>query len=111
MGPEVHRWRGRWYLFTTLHDEAARLDLPPAGEYGTPVRLPNYRRSTVVAVADSLTGPFRLLDPKAPVLPPELMTLDGTLFSDDDGRPGWSTPTSGSSGWTAPSRPSRSPRT
>lgn len=85
--PEVHRWRGRWYLFTTLHDEQARLDVPPAGEHGTPVRLPGYRRSTVVAVADALTGPFHLLDPAAPVLPPELMTLDGTLFADDDGRP------------------------
>jgi hypothetical protein len=85
--PEVHRWNGRWYLFTTLHNTDVPLPVPEPGEYGTPFPVPNYRRSTIVAVADSLTGPFRMLKPEAPILPPELMTLDGTLFTDDDGRP------------------------
>ncbi len=85
--PEVHRWKDAWYLFTTLHDEDAVLEVPPPDRYGLPVPLPGHRRSTVTAVADSLTGPFRMLKPEAPILPAELMTLDGTLFVDDEGRP------------------------
>ncbi|WP_026925349.1 glycoside hydrolase family 43 protein [Glycomyces arizonensis] len=85
--PEVHRWNGAWYLFTTLHDENAVLEVPPPDQYGLPVRLRNHRRSTVTAVSDSLTGPFRMIKPEGPILPAELMTLDGTLFVDDDGGP------------------------
>lgn len=84
--PEVHRWNDRWYLFTTLHNEQDRIDTGPPDDYGMPFRLPNYRRSTIVAVSDSLTGPFRMVKTDRPVLPPELMTLDGTLFV-EDGRP------------------------
>nr|BFF23037.1 hypothetical protein GCM10025732_10020 [Glycomyces mayteni] len=85
--PEVHRWNGRWYLFTTLHDTDAPLPVPRPGEYGTPFPVANYRRSTVVAVADDLTGPYRMLKPEKPILPAELMTLDGTLYVDDAGKP------------------------
>jgi hypothetical protein len=85
--PEVHRYGSHWYLFTTLHDEDQRLPVPDQGAYCLPVPLANYRRSTIVAIADALTGPFTMLRPEAPNLPPELMTLDGTLFIDDDGAP------------------------
>ncbi|SDL10148.1 Glycosyl hydrolases family 43 [Glycomyces sambucus] len=85
--PEVHRWNDRWYLFTTLHDTDAPLPVPRPGEYGTPFPVANYRRSTIVAAADALTGPFRMLKPEAPILPADLMTLDGTLFVDEDGEP------------------------
>ena len=77
--PEVHFWRGRWYLFTTFHDEAAAL--PPAG------RRKPYRRGTVVAVADRLEGPFTLVGNGEPVAPKALMTLDGTLHVDAAGKP------------------------
>ncbi|GAB3234785.1 hypothetical protein GCM10027447_32170 [Glycomyces halotolerans] len=85
--PEVHRWRDSWYLFTTLHDDRAVLDRPAPDRYGLPLALPTHRRSTIVAVADSLTGPFRMLRTDAPILPAELMTLDGTLYVDPWDRP------------------------
>jgi beta-xylosidase len=78
--PEVHRWKGRWYLFATFHNDA--LPLPPGK-----TRHPTYRRGTVLAVADSLDGPFRLLRNGEPIAPSSLMTLDGTLYADPGGRP------------------------
>jgi GH43 family beta-xylosidase len=77
--PEVHRWRGRWYLFATFHNEKAALKR--AG-----VRS-NYRRATVLAVADRPGGPFRLVRGGAPIAPATLMTLDGTLHVDAGGKP------------------------
>lgn len=77
--PEVHQWRGRWFLFATFHDEAARL--PPVGK-----RQP-YRRGTILAAADSPEGPFTLVRDGEPVAPKELMTLDGTLYVAPDGKP------------------------
>jgi len=77
--PEVHPWRGRWWLFTTFHDEAAAL---PAIDKRKP-----YRRATVAAVADRPEGPFKLVRDGEPVAPKTLMTLDGTLHVDPDGRP------------------------
>jgi len=76
--PEVHRWRGRWYLFATFHDEGARL--PDAG-----ARRP-YRRATILAVADRPGGPFVPVRGGAPVAPADRMTLDGTLWV-EKGRP------------------------
>lgn len=77
--PEVHEWRGRWWLFTTFHDEAA--PLPPTG------RRKPYRRGTVVAVADRPEGPFKLVRDGEPAAPTDLMTLDGTLHVDAAGKP------------------------
>ena len=75
--PEVHRWRGRWWLFVTLHNEAAKLAGDPA----------LYRRGTVLAVSDSLDGPFELVRGGEPIVPAERMTLDATLYVDRQGRP------------------------
>jgi len=77
--PEVHRWRGKWYLFTTFHNPA--LPLAPNGNRAT------YRRGTVLAVADRIDGPYRLVRGGAPVAPKDLMTLDGTLYVDPAGKP------------------------
>jgi Glycosyl hydrolases family 43 len=85
--PEVHRWKGRWYLFTTVHDEAQPLPAPALGQYGVPAQVPQYARGTIIAVADSLLGPFTVLDPTKPVAPRGFMSLDGTLFADDKGKP------------------------
>lgn len=85
--PEVHRWQGRWYLFTTLHDPDKPLAVPPSGAYGIPVQTPQFQRGTVIAVSDSLLGPFTVIDPTKPVAPASFMTLDGTLFEDPQGRP------------------------
>ena len=78
----MHRWRGRWYLFVTVHNEG----LPLAQPSPVPGQK-THRRSTVLAVADELAGPFRLLRDGEPVVSKELMTLDGTLYVDPAGKP------------------------
>lgn len=85
--PEVHRWRGRWVLFTTLHNPDAPLPVPKAGEYGIPMQLTTFARGTITAVSDSLLGPFTVLNPAKPIAPATFMTLDGTLFTDEKGKP------------------------
>ena len=75
--PEVHRWRGRWWLFVTVHNESA----PLPGDPGL------YRRGTVLAVSDDLDGPFTLVRNGEPIVPAERMTLDATLYVDRQGRP------------------------
>ncbi|GAA2982896.1 hypothetical protein JOD63_002441 [Microbacterium terrae] len=93
--PEVHEHGGRFYLFTTLHNGATALPWPADGGQqfllgsGGVVdegRRPSARGS-VTAVADSPLGPFTLLDAQKPVPPADFMTLDGTLFVDDDDKP------------------------
>ncbi|TDC22763.1 glycoside hydrolase [Streptomyces sp. 8K308] len=72
--PEVHHYRGRWYLFVTLHDADAELAAPPEVPYRT------HRRGTIVAVGDSPGGPFTPLNLDRPHTPDTFMALDGTLF-------------------------------
>jgi beta-xylosidase len=79
--PEVHEYQGRYYLFTTLHNDEKTLAKPPEVPFATHVR------GTIVAVSDSPDGPFVMLDEKAPVAPADFMTLDGTLFLDRAGKP------------------------
>ncbi|MBZ9638821.1 glycoside hydrolase family 43 protein [Streptomyces sp. PSKA30] len=85
--PEVHEWGGRYYLFTTLHSQSKPLPVPPPGRWGTPFQLANHMRGTIIAVADSLLGPFTVIDPSRPTPPEHLMTLDGTLHVDPSGQP------------------------
>ncbi|KQU61940.1 glycoside hydrolase [Sphingomonas sp. Leaf339] len=77
--PEVHRWKDHWYLFATFYNDDAKL---PAKGKRQPVR-----RSTILAVADKLGGPFRLVRGGAPVVDQGQMTLDGTLYIDPVGKP------------------------
>lgn len=84
--PEVHPYRGRYYLFTTLHNEDRPIPVPPPGPYGLPVQVKNYQRGTIIAVADSLLGPFVPLH-DGPAGPEDFMHLDGTLHVDQQGRP------------------------
>jgi hypothetical protein len=81
--PEVHRWKDRWYLFTTVHNEAR--PLPRSATIAGP--RPTYRRGTVLAVAERPEGPYRLLNEGEPIAPASAMTLDGTLHVDPEGRP------------------------
>ena len=72
--PEVHRYRGRYYLFVTLTSTEA---LP------TPEGRPrNVRRGTEILVSDSPLGPFRPLG-RGPQTPPDWMALDGSLWVED----------------------------
>ena len=77
--PEVHPWRGKWYLFATFHNE--KLPLP------SNATRPLHRRSTVLAVADRPGGPFTLVRGGASVAPAAQMTLDGSLYVDPAGKP------------------------
>jgi beta-xylosidase len=78
--PEVHAYRGKYYLFTTLHNPQKPLPaLIPA--------RPNSMRATMIAVSDSPEGPFTLIKKDGPVTPPDFMTLDGTLYVDPAGKP------------------------
>lgn len=65
--PELHLWRGRYYLFSTFRAE------------GT------YRRCQCLA-ADSPRGPFAPVGP-GPVTPEGWQCLDGTLYTDVNGKP------------------------
>jgi hypothetical protein len=85
--PEVHRWNGRWYLFTTMFDPDKALPLRKPDADGLPLQLAQFARGTIIAVSDSLLGPFTPVDPAKPVAPATFMTLDGTLFKDGKGRP------------------------
>jgi hypothetical protein len=79
--PEVHRYRGKFYLFVTLHNNNKLLDEP------VPVTHPIYQgkpathhlRGTQIFIADSPGGPFRLLG-KDSATPPNFMALDGTFY-------------------------------
>jgi beta-xylosidase len=77
--PEVHFYKGRYYLFVTLHNEknVIEADAP----------FPTYVRGTITAVSDSPDGPFKMLDEAAPIAPANFMTLDGTLFIDGKDKP------------------------
>jgi beta-xylosidase len=80
--PEVHLYKGKYYLFTTLHNPDKALPKT----FLTPPR-PVFMRSTIIAVSDSLDGPFELIKKDAPVPPADFMVLDGTLFVDAAKKP------------------------
>lgn len=65
--PEVHAYKGRYYMFATFHSVERN-------------------RGTQVLAADKPSGPFRAHS-DGPVTPAEWLCLDGTLFIDDAGQP------------------------
>lgn len=77
--PEVHRWKGKWYLFTTFHNSKDVL-----GKVGP---RETYRRGTVLAVSDKVEGPYTLVRGGEPIVPKDKMTLDGSLYVDPQGKP------------------------
>ncbi len=82
--PEVHQYRGRYYLLAALHNSNTLL--PYAEEDKLPVyngkKAKPHLRGTQIFVADSPEGPFEPLG-NSPAPPSELMTLDGTLYVED----------------------------
>lgn len=78
--PEVHRYRGKYYLLVTLHNSARVIDRPPDSWQLT------HMRGTIVAESDSLEGPFVPVKPAGPHPPADFMTLDGTLYV-EEGKP------------------------
>lgn len=82
--PEVHFYKGKYYLMGTLHNNKSPLP------YEDEEKLPMYNgrkakphlRGTQIFVADSPDGPFVPLG-NSPGPPESLMTLDGTLWVED----------------------------
>jgi len=82
--PEVHFYRGKYYLLATLHN--SNQPLP----YESQDKLPIYNgkkaiphlRGTQIFVAGSPEGPFAPLG-NSPAPPANFMTLDGTLYVED----------------------------
>jgi beta-xylosidase len=66
--PEVHAYKGRFYMFATFS---------PSGEGP---------RGTAILVADAPEGPF-VPHSDGPVTPAEWYALDGTLFIDEEEKP------------------------
>jgi beta-xylosidase len=79
--PEVHEYKGGFYLFTTLHNQSKIIARPPD------VWRTNYMRGTVIVSSASPDGPFHLLKTDGPVPPADFMTLDGTLYVEPSGQP------------------------
>jgi len=65
--PEVHEYRGAFYMFATLRSE-------------------NRQRGTQIFKADSPLGPFAPVS-DGPVTPREWSCLDGTFYLDENGKP------------------------
>lgn len=77
--PEVHKYQGKYYLFVTLHNRDKIIAEPPESWRTT------HWRGTQIFVSDSPAGPFKPIADR-PATPPDMMTLDGTLFV-QDGQP------------------------
>lgn len=73
--PEMHKYRDRYYLFLTFDTR---------NRFGEQWRkwLPRVTRGSQVLAGDSPTGPFTPFQNRS-TLPPDMMTLDGTLWVED----------------------------
>lgn len=90
--PEIHRWKGSWYMFVTLKEKPSLKRPISTMVPGDPMWEPwpgSHTNSTCHAVwvyrADSPTGPFEPVS-DGPLTRPGLVTLDGTLGV-EDGKP------------------------
>jgi len=73
--PEMHKYQGKYYLFLTFNTQN---QLPEQWRNW----LPRVTRGSQVLVGDSPTGPFEPFQNRS-TLPPDMMTLDGTLWVED----------------------------
>jgi beta-xylosidase len=77
--PEVHEFKGAYYMFVTFTNSAIRLKNPlPYRPDSTVVR-----RATVILKADNPSGPFQPVSKKSET-PPGWMALDGTFFIENE---------------------------
>jgi hypothetical protein len=73
--PEMHTYRGKYYLFLTFDTRSL---FPEQWRDW----LPRVKRGSQVLVGDSPLGPFRAFENHS-TLPVDMMTLDGTLWVED----------------------------
>lgn len=76
--PEVHYYKGNYYLFCTLTSKK-KLETPKG-------RPENILRGTQIFVSESLLGPFVPTAHSGPTTPGDWMALDGTLY-EEKGKP------------------------
>ncbi len=81
--PEVHKYNGKYYLFTTITEKKGTREIKPMGREAKKDLLTP--RGTWIFVADRPTGPFKPVK-KGPIPPAEFQTLDGTLLV-EEGKP------------------------
>ncbi len=74
--PELHKYKGKYYLFLTFNTNNEFLEQWRDW-------LPRVTRGSQVLEADSPMGPFKPFQNRS-TLPPDMMTLDGTLWEEDD---------------------------
>lgn len=72
---EVHKYNGKYYLFTTSHTREIMETIPGRGD------IPH--RATQIYVSDSPRGPFRDFTDNKPHTPWNWAALDGTLWIED----------------------------
>ncbi len=78
--PEMHAYRGWYYLFLTHNSDEPLPGIAPGPVcIGT---LRTVRRGSQVLLSASPLGPFRVFHSR-PHLPASMMTLDGTLWIED----------------------------
>ncbi len=81
--PEMHHYRGAYYLFVTLtFNSTLPLEQPVKGDKWPPM----HRRGTWIYRATAPDGVFEPLASDS-ITPPQSMALDGTLFVEEDGTP------------------------
>jgi beta-xylosidase len=91
--PEVHVYKGKYYLFATLNNYKAPIAEPqPAGDARNATKITVtyggtgwHLRGTQIFESDSPMGPFKAISEKA-IPPADTMSLDGTLYI-EDGKP------------------------
>jgi glycerophosphoryl diester phosphodiesterase/GH43 family beta-xylosidase len=81
--PEVHKYQGAYYLFTTLTEKKGSAPIQAMDPKAQEGRLTP--RGTWIFKSESPLGPFKPVK-MGPVPPKEWMTLDGTLYV-EDGQP------------------------
>lgn len=74
--PEVHKYRGKYYLFATLNTD---IEWKKAPKGATPFR----HRCTQIFWSKKPEGPFLPFEEKLPHTPLDQMALDGTLWVED----------------------------
>lgn len=74
--PEMHFYKGKYYLFATFDTDSK---FPEQWRDW----LPRVKRGTQVLVGDSPLGPFKPFQNHS-TLPADMMTLDGTLWTEDN---------------------------
>ena len=81
--PEVHKYRGKYYLFATITEKDGTREIRPMAEGVEPGRL--HPRGTWIFSSERPEGPFLPVS-NGPATPKDWVSLDGTLVV-EDGKP------------------------